>query len=162
MNPAEVQERNAYIAHFLGWWQEEPTESPYAWWKVSGLAITPVVEELTFQKDWNQLMLAVQSIIALPTLKDSPPKDSTKYILIDELNIGRFGIYLTAYKDSIVQQPAERITFWYTYHAGKPHISNAKSYLQAVWLGVSDFCKSYNEYLGENRNRFSVPKKRSA
>jgi hypothetical protein len=158
MNPHEVKERNVYIAHFLGWWQEEPDESPYTWWKTSGLAITPVTEELTFHQEWNQLMLAVQAIIQLPTLKDVPPKNSIKYILVDELTIGRFGIYLTAYKDSVAQQPAERVAFWYRYHVSEPHSSNAKSHIQAVWLGVSDFCKVCNEYLGRDHNRFAIPK----
>lgn len=146
MSLDEINERNEQIAKFLGWWQDPPGERPYTWWENNGFSITSVAYELTFHKDWSQLMLAVQAITRVPMHYERPPEGQIKYILLDEIVIGRLGIYLTAYQDSVAQQPAERVSFLYRYIPKEPNISNADSYMEAIWLGVSDFCKSYNEH----------------
>ncbi len=158
MNLKEINERNKHIAAFLGWWQDEPDERPYTWWEYNGLSKTSVGYELTFHKDWNKVMLAVEAITQLPTVSENLPKDRSKYVLLDELKISRVGFYLTAYKDSTNQGQPERISFLYMYLPAEPGLSNASSYIEATWLGVSDFCKIYNDHVGHHE----LPMKRHA
>jgi hypothetical protein len=146
MSLDEINERNEQIAKFLGWWQDPPSERPYTWWENNGFSITSVCYELTFHKDWNQLMLAVQAISRIPMHYENPREGKIKYILLDEIKIGRLGIYLHFFKDSIYQEPFESAAILYQYVPNEPNRSNADSYMEAIWLGVSDFCKSYNEY----------------
>lgn len=147
MSLDEINERNERIAKFLGWWQDPPGERPYTWWGNNGFSITSVAYELTFHKDWNQLMLAVQAITRIPMHYENPPEGQIKYILLDEIMICRLGIYLCFFKDSITQRPSESAAILYQYIANEPNRSNEDSYVEAIWSGVSDFCKLYNEHI---------------
>ena len=92
-------------------------------------------------------MLAVEAVTHISTVRDSPPKNQKNYILLDELKISRVGFYLTAYKDSVKAQPAEQMSFLYRYLPDDVNSSNATSYIESIWLGISDFSKAYNEYI---------------